>query len=74
MGIVDDNLFRDLQQGETMGLALMKRTEAIMQRVVKSKWYYWLTGWVDKINGGPGKMGPSPSGKFTVMKRKKMRA
>lgn len=70
MKLVDDNLFRDLQQGETMDLSILNRTEAIVKRAVRSKWYYWLSGWVDKINGGPGEMGPSASGKMSVMKAK----
>ena len=68
--IVDDNLFRDLEQAETMDLSVVKRAEAITKRAVKSKWFYRLTGWVDKINGGPGEMGPSPTGRMTVMKAK----
>lgn len=64
--IVDDNLFRDLEQAETMDLSTLKRSEAITRRAVKSKWFYALTGWVNEINGGPGKMGPSPSEKIMI--------
>ncbi|CAD6584905.1 MAG: hypothetical protein ASARMPREDX12_001785 [Alectoria sarmentosa] len=67
---LDDNLFRDLEQAETLDLSVVKRAEAITKRAVKSKWFYRLTGWVDKINGGPGEMGPSPTGRMTVMKAK----
>ncbi|KAF6230562.1 hypothetical protein HO173_011099 [Letharia columbiana] len=63
---LDDNLFRDLEQAETMDLSTLKRSEAITRRAVKSKWFYALTGWVNEINGGPGKMGPSPSEKIMI--------
>lgn len=72
MRIVDDNIFRDLKQAETMDFDLMKRSEAIARRAVKSKWYYWLTAWMDKINGGLGKM--SRSGRMVVRKAKEVRA
>ena len=49
----------------------MRRSEAIAERAIKSEWYYLLTGWVDMIKGGPGTMGPSPSGKTRVMKVRK---
>ena len=72
MRIVDDQLFRDLKQAETMEFDLMKRSEAIARRAVKSKWYYWLTAWMDKISGGLGKM--SRSGRMVVRKAKEVRA
>ena len=70
--IVDDNIFRDLKQAETMDFDVMKRSEAIARRAVKSKWFYWLTAWIDKINGGPGKI--SRSGMMIVRKAKEVRA
>ena len=42
--IVDDNLFRDLEQAETMDLSVVKRAEAITKRAAKSKCFYRLTG------------------------------
>ena len=50
----------------------MKRSEAIARRAVKSKWYYLLTAWMDKINGGLGKM--SRSGRMVFRKAKEVRA
>lgn len=67
-----NKIFRDLKQAETMDFDLMKRSEAIARRAVKSKWYYWLTAWMDKINGGLGKM--SRSGRMVVRKAKEVRA
>ena len=66
--IVDDALFRDLGQAVTMDMSALERSETITMRAVKSKWFFWLTAWVNKVNGGPGKM--SRSGKLRVRKAK----
>lgn len=66
--IVDDGLFRDLQHAETMNLGLLERSVAITRRAVRSKWYYWLTAWVDKIKGGSGKL--SKNGRMSVSNAK----
>ncbi len=38
--------------------------ERVVKRGFKSKWYFMLTTWVDKINGGPGDM--SFNGKLAI--------
>ena len=38
--------------------------ERVVKRGFKSKWYFMLTTWVDKINGGPGDM--SFTGKLAI--------
>ena len=42
----------------------LQRSEGIARRAVKSKWFFQLTKWVDRINGGPGR--PSRYGGLSV--------
>lgn len=53
---VDDNLFRDQKQAITIEFTVLQRYEGLATRALKSKWYFWLASWVDKINGGLGKV------------------
>ena len=66
--VVNDNLFRDLRQAVTIDLCVLERSEIITMRAVKSKWYFWLTAWVNMVNGGPWRM--SRSGRLRVRKAK----
>ena len=59
--LVDDELFRDRGRAKTMSYSMLQRTEGLRTRSVRSTWYYWLVGWVDKIKGGPGYIGPPPT-------------
>lgn len=43
-----------------MDWSTLERSEGMTQRSVRSKWYYWLVAWVDKIKGGPGDIGLPP--------------
>ena len=54
--IVNDTLFRNGRRAKTMKWEKLVRSEGIANRVVKSQWYFWLTAWVDVINGGCGEI------------------
>lgn len=69
---VDDNLFRDQKHAITIDYTALKRYQGIATRAIKSKWYFWLTGWVDKINGGLGMV--SRSGKMEIKVESKMKS
>ena len=43
----------------------LQRTEGLFTRAVRSTWYYSLVGWVDKVKGGPGDIGPPPRSGLT---------
>ena len=73
MVIVDDELFCDQPFAKTMSLSGVERTQQIVERAIKTPWYYQLTGYVDKINGGRGVRGPSPIGEFRIMPAKRRR-
>lgn len=70
--IVDDNLFRDQKQAITIDYTVLQRYEGLATRALKSKWYFWLTGWVDKINGGLGKV--SRTGKMESKIKSKIKS
>lgn len=67
---VDDELFREQKEAITIDFATLQRTEGMAGRALKSKWYFLLTGWVDVINGGLGKI--SRTGKLDSRVKSKM--
>lgn len=71
--LVDDELFRDQPFAKTMSLSSVERTQLIVERAIRTPWWYHLTGYVDKINGGEGVMGPSPTGEYRKMSAKRRR-
>lgn len=49
MAIVDDELFRDRNRARTMDVRVLRRTEAVVGRAIRSDYYYKLIKWVDKM-------------------------
>ena len=71
--LVDDELFRDQPFAATMSLSGVERTQLIVGRAIKTPWYYQLTGYVNKLNGDMGVIGPSPRGEYREMPAKRRR-